>query len=134
METTEKHHCGFTLDNQYYQCSFELAIDIIGGKWKSLILWHLMNGTQRNSDLRRAIPSITQKMLTQNLRELEDKGIVSRKVYPVVPPKVEYSLTTQGEALRTVLQALSSWGNQYIEHTLTENAVPLSANELTGSS
>jgi len=110
----EHKYCGITLNDQYYQCSFEVVIDLIDGKWKSLILWHLMNGVQRNSDLQRLIPKITQKMLVQKLRELESKGIVSRKVYPVVPPKVEYYLTEQGEKLRPILDALNQWGNDYI--------------------
>ena len=81
------------LKDKTYHIGVEATMDIIGGKWKAIILCHLRNQTLRTSELRRAIPQITQKMLTQQLRELEDDGIVSRKIYSQVPPKVEYSLT-----------------------------------------
>ncbi|QAB15239.1 winged helix-turn-helix transcriptional regulator [Hydrogenovibrio thermophilus] len=108
-------NCGFVVNNQTYQCAFQVAIDILDGKWKGLILWYLMQGPKRNSELRRLIPPITQKMLTQKLRQLEEEGVVIRTVYPVVPPKVDYRLTGQGERLKPVLELLYEWGADYIE-------------------
>jgi DNA-binding HxlR family transcriptional regulator len=86
------------------------AIAVLGGKWKLHIVFHLMGGTKRFSELRRAIPEVTQQMLTAQLRELEADGIITRTVYPVVPPKVEYSLTPLGTRLKAVTGALESWG------------------------
>lgn len=99
-----------------YKCSLELATDLIGGKWKLMILWHLIDGTKRFSELKNTIPSITQKMLTQQLRELEEYNIVSRKVYPVVPPKVEYSLTENGINLIPILEDLCIWSTDYAKN------------------
>ncbi|MGL5917273.1 MAG: winged helix-turn-helix transcriptional regulator, partial [Culicoidibacterales bacterium] len=96
-----------------YVCSLELAMDLIGGKWKMMILWYLIGGTQRFSELKRSLPGITQKMLTQQLRELEATGIVTRTVYPVVPPKVEYTLTAEGEALIPLLHQFCTWADAY---------------------
>ncbi|MGL4624038.1 MAG: winged helix-turn-helix transcriptional regulator [Culicoidibacterales bacterium] len=96
-----------------YVCSLELTMDVIGGKWKLMILWYLIDSTKRFSELKRALPGITQKMLTQQLRELEANGLVNRVVYPVVPPKVEYSLTPQGAELIPLLQLLCNWGDEY---------------------
>ena len=86
--------------NQNYNCPVSTALNIIGGKYKPLILWHLLNGTLRFSGLKKLIPGVTAKMLTQQLRELENNALISRKVFPVVPPKVEYSLTQEGKTLR----------------------------------
>ena len=91
------------------QCPAETTIDVIGGRWKVPIVWHLFNGTMRFSDLRRALPGMTPKMLTQQLRELEADGVVSRKVYAEVPPKVEYSLTPRGASLKPVVEAMCRW-------------------------
>ncbi|MCP4148585.1 MAG: helix-turn-helix transcriptional regulator [bacterium] len=92
-----------------------MSLSVIGGKWKLLIIWHLQNGTIRFGELKRNIPGITQKVLTQQLRELETHGLLHREVYAEVPPRVEYSLTPQGKELKPVLEALSRWGNHYIE-------------------
>ena len=89
------------------------TLAIIGGKWKILILYHLCTGTQRFNELRRLLPDITQRMLTLQLRELEDDGIVHREVYPQVPPKVEYSLTAFGKTLIPVIEVMDAWGKQY---------------------
>lgn len=97
-----------------YQCPVSRAMQIIGGKWKPIILWLLYDGTKRFSELDRMIPSVTQKMLTRHLRELEADGIIHREVYPVVPPKVEYSLTDRGYELKPVLLALAGWGQSQI--------------------
>jgi DNA-binding HxlR family transcriptional regulator len=92
------------------QCPAERTLDIIGGRWKVLILWQLFQGERRFSELFRALDGITQKMLTQQLRELEKDGIVHRQVYPQIPPKVEYSLTSLGESLKPVVEAMCEWG------------------------
>ncbi|QQP87184.1 winged helix-turn-helix transcriptional regulator [Entomomonas asaccharolytica] len=97
------------------------TINLIGGKYKSLILWKLTNGLLRFSELRREIPCATPKMLTQQLRELETDGLINRKVYPVVPPKVEYSLTTLGKSLKPVLDTMYIWGTDYLSNKGIEN-------------
>ena len=90
-------------------CPAEATVGVIGGRWKVPIIWHLFAGTRRFSELRRAMPDVTQKMLTQQLRELEQDGVVHRKVYPEVPPKVEYSLTDRGLSLRPVVESMCRW-------------------------
>lgn len=89
------------------------TLKVLGGKWKPLILWYLNQETLRFSQLSKEIVGITQKMLTQQLRELEEDGLVSRKVYPEVPPKVEYSITEYGQTLEPVLDALAKWGKKH---------------------
>ena len=97
-----------------YYCDVELTLQIIGGKWKPIILFHLgTDGTLRFSQIRRIIPNITPKMLTQQLRELEKDGVVNRKVYAQVPPRVEYDLTELGRSVMPIIRQLSSWGKQY---------------------
>ncbi len=96
------------------RCPVEATLDLIGGKYKALILWHLAEGTLRYSELGKAIPKATAKMLTQQLRELEAQNLVSRYVYPVIPPKVEYSLTELGKSLIPVLAAMRDWGAGYL--------------------
>jgi len=98
-----------------YNIGVENTMRIIGGKWKPIILCHLKHGKMRTGQLRRAIPNITQKMLTQQLRELEDDGIVDRKVFNQIPPKVEYSLTDYGHSLNKILEELCVWGENDIE-------------------
>lgn len=95
-------------------CPVEATISLIGGKYKSLILWKLTDHTLRFSQLRREVSGATPKMLTQQLRELENDGLVRRKVYPQVPPKVEYSLTDFGRSIRPVLEAMYGWGSGYL--------------------
>ena len=92
------------------RCPAEATLLVIGGRWKVPIVWHLLAGTRRFSELRRAIGNVTQKMLAQQLRELERDGVVSRKVYAEVPPKVEYSLTERGRSLRPVVESMCRWG------------------------
>lgn len=94
-------------------CPVETTLDVIGGKWKGIILFHLFEGTKRFNEFRRCMPSLTQRMLTLQLRELENDGIVHREVYPVVPPKVEYSLTEFGYTLRPIIQQMYEWGKAY---------------------
>lgn len=95
-------------------CPVEATISLIGGKYKSLILWKLMSRTLRFSQLRKEVPCATPKMLTQQLRELEADGLLMREVFPVIPPKVEYSLTTFGRSIAPVLEAMYSWGTDYL--------------------
>ena len=94
------------------RCPAEVTLAVIGGRWKVLILYHLFDGVKRFSELQRALPGVTQKMLTQQLRELEGDGIVSRTVYPQVPPKVEYAMTPLGKTLQPVVKAMCRWGLQ----------------------
>ncbi len=96
-------------------CPVEAAINLIGGKYKALILWNLMGKTLRYSELRKEISQATPKMLTQQLRQLESDGLLHRKVYPEVPPKVEYSLTDFGKSIRPVLEAMYGWGTGYLK-------------------
>lgn len=99
-----------------YNIGVEATIDVIGGKWKPVILCHLQNnGLMRTSALKRAIPTITQKMLTQQLRELEKDGIINRIVYDQVPPKVEYALSEYGQTLGNILSSLCYWGEFHVE-------------------
>ncbi|MGI9451239.1 MAG: winged helix-turn-helix transcriptional regulator [Geminicoccaceae bacterium] len=93
-------------------CPVEAALELIGGKWKGVALYHLMERTIRFNELKRQMHSVTQRMLTKQLRELEADGLVKRKVYPVVPPKVEYSLTEKGQSLRPIIMALREWGEK----------------------
>lgn len=112
-----------------YNCEKELTLSIIGGKWKMLILWHLgKQGTKRFGELKALMPGITQRMLVNQLRELESHLIIHREVYPVVPPKVEYSLTENGRSLIPILDAMYEWGKDYIENVLDDEIViePLS--------
>lgn len=104
----ERYDCNFG-------CPVEAALEALGGKWKGLILFHLQADKRRFNELRRLIPGITQRMLTRQLRELEQDRIVRRTVYPEVPPRVEYELTNFGKTLIPVLQALSAWGKKYID-------------------
>ncbi len=98
-----------------YNIPVEASLDVIGGKWKVVILCHLTKGTRRTSELKKLMPNITQKMLTQQLKELQEDNIVHRKVFNQVPPKVEYSLTDYGWSLKEVLDLLCSWGENHIE-------------------
>ncbi|MDR0853382.1 MAG: helix-turn-helix transcriptional regulator [Clostridiales Family XIII bacterium] len=96
-------------------CPVDATLRLIGGKYKSLILWQLIDTTLRYGELQRLIPQATPKMLTQQLRELEADDLISRTVYPVVPPKVEYSLTEFGKSLRPILYAMYDWGCGYMQ-------------------
>ncbi|QTD43181.1 helix-turn-helix domain-containing protein [Sporosarcina sp. Te-1] len=96
------------------QCKVEEALGILVGKWKPIILLHLFNeGTLRFSELKRLMPGITQKMLTKQLRELEEEDIVDRNVFPEVPPRVEYSISEYGKSLQTVLNTMHEWGTAH---------------------
>jgi DNA-binding HxlR family transcriptional regulator len=100
------------------QCSpVQTTLNVIGGKWKPLILWNLRENKLRFSELNRRIDGITQKMLTQQLRELEHDGLVSRKIYPEIPPKVEYAITPYGKTLQPVLKSMCAWGEKHQERS-----------------
>ncbi|RLK25723.1 HxlR family transcriptional regulator [Micromonospora sp. M71_S20] len=97
-----------------YTCGLDAAIDVVGGKWKALILWELDNGPRRFAEVRRGIDGISEKMLIQQLREMEAYGLVHREVYRQVPPKVEYSLTDFGRSLNQALMPLGDWGERHM--------------------
>jgi DNA-binding HxlR family transcriptional regulator len=103
------------MNGQSYSCGLEAALDVIGGKWKVLILWQLHPQPCRFGELKRLVPGISEKMLIQQLREMEADGIVHRKVYHEVPPKVEYSLTVFGVSLNEVLTPLCEWGSKHMK-------------------
>jgi DNA-binding HxlR family transcriptional regulator len=95
-------------------CPVEATLDLIDGKWKAVILYHLLNDTIRFNELRRRLSRITQRMLTRQLRELEAAGLIHREIYAEIPPRVEYSLTTLGRSLEPVVRMLWTWGNDYL--------------------
>lgn len=95
-------------------CPVEATLELIGGKWKGLVLYHLSKGTRRFGELRNELSGITQRTLTKQLRELEADGLVGRKVYPVIPPHVDYWLTPHGESLKPLLKELKRWGESYL--------------------
>lgn len=95
-------------------CPVEATLDVIGGKWKGVILYHLLERTYRFGELKRLMPGVTQHMLTKQLRELEADGIINRKVYAEVPPKVEYSVSEYGESLREIIMLMQAWGMQHL--------------------
>lgn len=109
---------------QYTSCPVEAALDIIGGKWKSIILFRVMEETRRFNELRKLLPNITQRTLTNQLRELESDGLVQRKVYAEVPPKVEYSITEFGATLKPVLVTLKYWAETYMPDKMNEIIEP----------
>ena len=96
-------------------CAVDATVSIMGGKYKAVILWNLKNETLRHSQIHKLVPSATDKMLTQQLREMEKDGLIERKVYAVVPPKTEYSLTELGKTLIPVLNVMCDWGMEYID-------------------
>lgn len=104
-------------------CPVETTLTLISDKWKVLILRDLMNGTMRFGELKRSIGNVTQKVLTSQLRQMEESGLLSRKVYAEVPPRVEYTLTELGYSLRPVLEAMRSWGESYKETYVMQDGV-----------
>ncbi|GAA2130559.1 helix-turn-helix domain-containing protein [Streptomyces synnematoformans] len=98
-----------------YICGIDAALDVVSGKWKGLVLWELhVHGPRRFAELRRALPGVSEKMLTQHLRQMEEDDLIHREVYAEVPPKVEYSLTEAGAALNEALRPLGDWGRKRI--------------------
>lgn len=104
----------YTRNGKSYHCPVEAALDVIGGKWKPLILWALGDNVMRFSELQRALPGVNTKMLTKQLRELEEDGVIQRRVFAEVPPRVEYTITDFGKTLIPILQALCTWGAEYL--------------------
>ena len=103
----------YKLDGAYYYCPVDLTLSVIGGRWKGLVFWNLRAGPKRYGELKKILVGINDKMLSQVLKELENTGVVHRKVYDVVPPKVEYSLTEEGEKLLPVMQLMAGWGEKF---------------------
>lgn len=101
-----------------YFCTLDLALDKIGGKWKIIMIYMLQNGALRSSDLQRKMSGVSNKMFTQTARELEYDGIVKREVYPVVPPRVEYSLTPVGQSILPIIRDIAEWGKQLLDDQL----------------
>jgi DNA-binding HxlR family transcriptional regulator len=97
-----------------YHCPVEAALDVIGGKWKPLILWYLGDNIVRFGELQKGLPGVNAKMLTKQLRELENDGVIKRTIYPEVPPRVEYIITDFGKTLLPIMEALCSWGANYL--------------------
>lgn len=111
-----------TSHDSQYNCTVELTLDVIGGKWKGVLLFYLLGGSKRFNELRRLLPDVTQRMLTLQLRELEMDGLIDRKVYAQVPPKVEYSLTEFGATLKPLLLMMRDWGQQYSDKVMEVKA------------
>ena len=103
----------FIFKEKKFNNPVELSLDIIGGKWKIPIIWILKDDSKRYGELRRSLPKVTHKMLTQQLRELEQAEIITRKVFPEIPPKVEYNLTLLGKSVIPVIDLLREWGEEY---------------------
>jgi DNA-binding HxlR family transcriptional regulator len=103
----------YKLDGTFYYCPVDLTLSVIGGRWKGLVFWNLKNGPKRFGEIKKILVGINDKMLTQVLRGLEAKGVVSRKVYEVIPPKVEYALTKEGIKLLSVMSLMSDWGQKF---------------------
>lgn len=106
---------------KYNICPMALVQDLVSGKWKILILWYLSHRTLRFSEIKKRLPQITQKMLTTQLRSLEDDKLITRTVYPVIPPKVEYSLTEMGKKIIPILEMMHSFGSNYLNEKLMED-------------
>ena len=110
---------GFYTKEDKHVCPVETALDFLSGKWKARILWKLHQQTMRFGELRRSLPGITEKMLAQQLRDLERTNLVTRKSYPEVPPKVEYSLSEFGASLKPVLEMIANWGMNNQERVIS---------------
>ena len=118
MKVSVTHSEGSDAD---FNCPVEATLSVIGGKWKVVILFHLTHsGTHRFAELRRKIPGVSERMLTQQLRELEQDGVVRREVYPEVPPKVEYSLTDYGKTPRPICDLMCRWGKQHMKRVMSK--------------
>ena len=106
-----------------FNCPVEAILSIIGGKYKPIIIYHLIDSTLRYNELQKIMPQATPKMLAQQLRELEADGVIVRKVYPVVPPKTEYSLTDYGRTLAPIMQSMCDWGNAHMKDRIKPSVV-----------
>ncbi len=115
------------MNGRTYHCALDITMDYLGGKWKAIALWYLMGKPLRFSELKRRIPEITEKMLSLQLKNLETDGLVSRKVFAEVPPRVEYTLTADGKTLIPALKAMAKWGRTKAQRDGKIIAVPLEA-------
>ncbi|ADI13479.1 transcriptional regulator, HxlR family [Truepera radiovictrix DSM 17093] len=106
-----------------YHCAMEVTLELIGGKWKPLLLYYLFGGTRRFGELKRLLPDVTQRMLTRQLRELEGAGLVHREVFKEVPPRVEYSLTELGWSLKPLIEGMDAWGEVYVTKIVSQSNV-----------
>jgi len=125
MICNEPHHEECYMKDQclkYNTCPMALVQELVSGKWKILILWYLSSKTLRFSDIKRRLPQITQKMLTSQLRGLEEDKLISREVYPVIPPRVEYRLTEIGKKIIPVLEIMHSFGSSYLNEGLIDDS------------
>ncbi len=113
MENADCENVGVTRKGNKYTCSVGATLDVIGGKWKGIILYHLLEEKKRFNQLRKLMPGVTQRMITLQLRELEADGIIHREVYSEVPPKVEYTLTEFGATLTPIIKSMKAWGDEY---------------------
>lgn len=113
-ENKKKRHSSYNRP----ACSVEASLELIGGKWKGIILYYLLDGKMRFGELKQAVGCVTQRMLTKQLRELEACGLVNRIVYAEVPPRVEYELTKDGESLKPIITALKKWGETHAQRLL----------------
>ncbi|MCJ8345006.1 helix-turn-helix transcriptional regulator [bacterium] len=102
----------YQFDDKEYKCSLEAVMDVLGGKWRSLILWHLIQENLRFSQVQKIVPGISKKVLSEHLRILERNGFIIRIVYPSVPPSVEYRISAKGKSLGPALNALETWGRE----------------------
>ncbi len=109
------------MNTQEKKCPVETTLDVIGGKWKGVIIYYLLSGTKRFNELRRIYPKVTHHTLTLQLRSLEKEGIIERKIYNQVPPKVEYSLTELGRTLEPLILLMKEWGDQYDERVISQH-------------
>lgn len=105
-------------------CYVEAALDVLADKWKGVILYHLLDEPKRFNELKRMFPELSQRILTRQLRELEGDGVISRKIYPEIPPKVEYFLTDLGRLLEPILLSLEDWGVKYVETVRYSKHIP----------
>lgn len=101
------------MNGAFYYCPVDLTLQIVGGRWKGIVIWNLRQGKMRFSELKKALVTINDKMLSQVLKELEEQGVVDRKVHEVLPPKVEYSLTKEGKKLLPIMEAMNQYGQKF---------------------
>ncbi len=129
QEKVKKMNDNCVHDCAVYNCPVETTLKMIGGKYKALILWHLLDETLRFGQLGKMIPQATPKVLTGQLRELEEADLIIRTVYPVVPPKVEYKLSETGKSIRPILEAMFSWGSGYLRNNGKDVNCPMTRNK-----
>lgn len=103
----------YKLNGTFYYCPVDLTLQIVGGRWKGIVIWNLREGTLRYGELKKKLVTINDKMLSQVLKDLESQGVVHRKVFDVIPPKVEYCLTPEGKKLLPIMQAMSDYGSKF---------------------